>query len=257
MNKRIKQSISLLLFILLVGCASIATSPTTEHTSIIATEKIVALTKVPMITGEAQTETEESPKNNATITAIMATKFAFGTESAETMTAMPTETPTPSIPTDSPPCTPSHLKTSFGSNGATGNIFLFANFTNISSSPCYMPAWPQVILVDEQGNPLDVDYGYMGFENNASGAATEQARDAATAGVGLWPGWQASIALIWYDYRTWCGAAISGNIVIRLKLMGNLGMIDVQTDFQPGAVCDTPGQRTNVIVSKLNIAPPP
>lgn len=253
MNKKMKQSASLLAVILLVGCASIATHPTTEHKPI-STEKAFALTKAFGITAEAETETEVSPKSGATVTAIVATKFAGATEMAATMAAIPTLTATPAIPTDSPPCAPVSLKTSFGSNGATGNILLGASFTNISPSPCFMQAWPSVILADRQGNPLDVDYGYFDFGTDASGAATEQARDSATARVGLWPGWTAWISLMWGN---WCEKPVTGGVLIRLTLPNHLGTINISTDISAGGTCNASSYRSYVGISNLNVAPPP
>ena len=202
------------------------------------------------MTAEVETQTAISPKNDATITAIMATKFALGTEAAETMIAMPTESPTPAIPTDSKFCAPTDLKTSYSSNGGTGNVFLGAVFTNTSNVPCYMQTLPQVLLVDGQGNSLDVDYYYQDLSvSDVASAAKEK--------VGLWPGWQAWFTLIWFDYRTWCGAPVNGNLVMQITLMNNIGTIHVPTDFQPGIHCDAPASRTSVSITKLELMLPP
>ncbi len=247
------------LVVLLVACTAITNSPITGETPInVATQQIIALTKSAQLTGEAETETAVSPKNDATITAIMASKYAGGTEAAETGTAMPTFTLTPAIPVNSTLCVPGDLKTDFLSQGATGNIWLEAGFTNVSGTPCYMQAWPQAILVYGQGKPLDVDYNYIDMStSDASFGATEQASDSGTAKVGLWPGWRASLTLIWWDYHNWCETPINSNLVIQLTLMDNSGMINVPTDFRPSAVCDTPGTRTDVSVSKFELTPSP
>ncbi len=252
--------ISLVLLVaLLVACTAITNSQMTEVTPItVATQQIIAQTKYAQLTGEAETRTAVSPKNNATITAIMATKYAGGTEEAETATAMPTFTLTPAIPTDSPLCTPSDLKTDFLSQGATGNIWLEAGFTNLSKTPCYLQAWPQAILVNSQGKPLDVDYNYIDMStSDAAFGATEQTRDSRMAKIGLWPGWRASLTLIWWDYQNWCGEPINSNLVIHLTLMDNTGMINIPTDFRPSTDCASPGTRTNVSVAKFELTPSP
>jgi hypothetical protein len=214
------------------------------------TEIIFVLTKMGFMTQEAQTETAVSPKNDATFTAILATKFAGATQMAETITAMPTETPTPAIPSDSPFCSSADLKTSFDSNGATGNVLLSAIFTNISNTPCYLQAWSQATLADKQGNPLDIDYSYPDI-------STSEAPYASTEKVGLRPQWTAWFTLIWFDYRTWCGAPVTSNLVIHLTLMNNSEVIDVPTNFHPAVShCDPPGARTSVSITKLNIVPP-
>jgi hypothetical protein len=251
----------LLLFILpciLTACAAIAPAPTTEQTPApISTGKIVALTKAVIMTGEAETETEVSPKNNATVMAILATKFAGGTEAAETMTALPTLTLTPAIPSDSSLCHPIDLKASYRSGplGAMMGMFsISVGFRNINNSPCYFQTWPQVILLDGQGKPLDVDYGYFDPSGvDAVVAATEQARESATAKVGLWPGWEAWINLNWGN---WCERPLIGGVIIRLTLINDIGTIHVPTDIRSGGVCNAPGYRSYINISKVGITPP-
>jgi hypothetical protein len=211
--------------------------------------------KLLQLTAEADTVTAGYPKNNATVTAILAGKYAGGTAMAETMTAMPSGTPVPTIPLDSPACRPEDLKTSFQSMGATQSILLGGGLTNISNRLCFLQAWPQVLMVDQQGKPLDVDYNY--FEKgagDATSAATAQARDAATAKVGVWPGGTAWLSMIWMN---WCGAPVPGGAVIRLKLWGNTDTIDIPTDQQTGGTCNAPGYRSSISISKIPSAIPP
>jgi len=243
---------------ILTACVSTAPTPARQTPTLEwkdSTETAVIPPKILMMTAEAETETMSAPANSATITAIMPTKYAGGTEMAATMTAQPTETPVPTIPPDSPFCRPVDLKTSFASNGATGNILLGAGLTNISGIPCYLQAWPQVLLVDQQGKPLDVDYGYFDMgTSDATSAATEQAQESATAKVGLWPGWTVWLNLIW---QNWCGAPVSGGVVIHLTLINDAGTINVPTDVQAGGACNAPGFRSYIGISKFGLAMPP
>lgn len=253
MDKKTKLSVSLLAVILLVGCASIATRPTLEHTPI-AAEKAFALTKAFGITAEAETETAVSPKNGATVTAIVATKFAGATEMAATLTAMPTLTQTPAIPTDSPLCRPIDLNTSvqFGP-GMAGAFSIGVSFLNISNTPCYLKTWPQIVLFDKQGKPLDLDYGYFAASGvDASAAATEQARDSETAQVGLWPNWTAWLTLVWSN---WCKAPVPGGVVIRLTFP-NQFEISVPTDTSAAGRCNDSNYRSTIGISNLYVAPP-
>jgi hypothetical protein len=212
-------------------------------------------TKLFALTAEAETVTSGYPANDATITAIMATKSAGGTAMAETMTAQPTPSLTPTIPPDSPSCRPVDLKTSFASNGATGSILLGAGLINISRAPCYLQAWPKVLLVDRQGKPLDVDYNYFDISaGDAASAATEQAQESTTAKIGLWPDWEAWISLVWGN---WCGAPVSGGVVIHLTLSNNAGVVDIPTDINAGGACNAPGYRSSVGISKMKSAIPP
>jgi hypothetical protein len=243
-----------ILFFILPCILAACAAPPVPATKV-PTEAAFERTKLFALTAEVETVTSGYPANDATITAIMATKYAGGTEMAATMTAQPTETPVPTIPPDSPFCRPTDLKTSFASNGATGNILLGAGLTNISGTPCYLQAWPQVLLLDQQRKPLDVDYGYFDMgAGDAASAATEQAQESVTAKVGLWPGWTVWLSLIW---QNWCGAPVSGGAVIRLTLISNAGAIDIPTDVQTGGACNAPGYRSYVGISKLGPAIPP
>jgi hypothetical protein len=206
-------------------------------------------TKLFAITAEAETQSSGYPANDATITAIMGNKYAGGTAAAASMTAQPSETLTPTIPPDSVFCLPADLKTSFASMGATQNILLDAGLTDISSVSCYLQAWPQVLLMDRQGNPLDVEYHYFEMgPADAAAAATEQVLESTTARIGLWPGWEGWVNLIWSN---WCNEPIPGGVVIHLTLGNNAGVMDIQTDIQAGGACNAPGYRSSVGISKM------
>jgi len=242
--------LSFILPCILAACASQA-NPATKVPTVPAFER----TKIFAITAEAETQTSGYPANDATITAIMATKYAGGTEMAATMTAQPIPSLTPTIPPGSSFCHPSDLKSTFASNGATGNILLGAGLTNISGTPCFLQAWPQVLLVDRQGKSLDVDYHYFDISTgDAASAATEQAQESASARTGLWPGWEAWVSLVWGN---WCGAPISGGVVVRLTLGNKAGIIDIPTDIQSGGACNASGFRSSVGISKVEPSNPP
>ncbi len=244
-----KRLLSFILPCILAACA-VPQVPATK----VPTESAFERTKLFAITAEAETQTSGYPANDATITAIMANKYALGTAMAATMTAQPSETPIPTIPPDSPFCHPSDLKTSFGSNAATQQILLGAGLTNISATPCFLQAWPQVLLVDRQGKPLDVDYNYFEMgPADAAAVATEQAQESTTAKVGVWPGWTSWLNLIWSN---WCGAPVSGGVVIRLTLINNTGVINIPTDINAGGACNAPGYRSSVGISKMELANP-
>jgi len=245
-----KRILFFILPCILAACAA-PLVPTTK----VPTESAFDRTKLFAITAEAETQTNGYPANNATITAIMANKYALGTAMAATMTAQPSETPVPAIPPDSPFCHPADLKTSFGSNAATQQILLGAGLTNISNTPCFLQAWPQVLLVDQQGKPLDVDYSYSDVgAGDAVSDATEQAQESATARIGLWPGWEAGFQLAWGN---WCGKPSSGGVVIRLTLINNTGVINIPTDISGGGACNAPGYRSFVGISKVGLVMPP
>ncbi len=219
------------------------------------TESAFKRTKLFAITAEAETQTSGYPANDATITAIMGNKYAGGTAAAASMTAQPSETPTPTIPPDSRFCQPVNFSTSFASMGATQNILLDAGLKNVSGTPCYLQTWPQVLLMDRQGTPLDVEYHYFEMgPADAATVATEQAQESTKARIGLWPGWEGWVNLIWSN---WCGAPISGGVVIHLTLGNNAGVMDIQTDIQAGGACTATGYRSTVGISKMESTIPP
>jgi hypothetical protein len=243
----------ILLFILpcILAACTTASLPDTQ----VATEPEFNLTKLFAITAEAKTQTSGYPKNDATLTAIIGTKSAGGTAMAASMTAQPGGTPIPTIPPDSLFCTPADLRTSFGSNAANQQILLGASLTNTSRSPCFLQAWPQVLLVDRQGQPIDVDYHYFDVGGgDAVLAATKQAQESTTARIGLWPGWETWLTLSWGN---WCGLPIPAGVVIRLTLINNAGNIDIPTDISGGGACNAPGFRSDVGISKFGPAVPP
>ena len=211
-------------------------------------------TKLYQLTEPAETFIAGYPKNDATITALMAGKYALGTAMAATATAQPSETPLPIVPAGAPFCQPADLQGSFGSNGATQSILLSAGLKNTSAEACFLQSWPQVRLVDRQGRLLDVEYSYFDFGLSAPGStATEEAKEANTAKVGLWPGWSVWANLVWYN---WCAAPVSGGVVIRMTF-NNSGVINLPTDIPGGGTCNTPGQRSYVGINKLVLVPSP
>jgi hypothetical protein len=250
----LKSLRSLGLFFLLAACAppSVSAIKTPPQPAFVRT-------KIYLNTAEVETQTSAYPANDATITAILASKYALGTAMAGTMTAQPSETPLPILPTiplDSAYCGPDGLKSTFGWDGAAGNILFGAVLTNIRDVPCFMQAWPQVILVNRQGKPLDSDYGY--FDTNADDAAlaaTAQAQESATAKIGVRPGWTASLSLNW---QNWCAAGVQDGVIIRLTLFDNLGALDIPADFGWTGKCESlPGARSFVSISKFGPASPP
>jgi hypothetical protein len=212
-------------------------------------------TKLAMLTAQAETMTGGPSPSAGTITAIMANKYASGTSAAGTMTTQPSETPLPTVPAEAAFCHPADLQTSFGSNGATQTILLSAGLKNTSTQACFLQAWPQVLLLDRQDKPLNVDYGYFDLGFGVAGyTATQRAQEYTTAKVGLWPGWSVWINLIW---QNWCAAPVSGGAVLRLTFNNPTGVLKIPTDIQGGGTCNAQGQRSYVGIAKLVLIPTP
>jgi hypothetical protein len=227
----------------LAACATSPFAPTQ-----VPTESGFARTKLFAITAEAETQKAGRPANDATVTAIMGSKYSLGTAMARTMTAAPTDTFTPTFPVPSRLCGSADLKTVSRSMGATGKIMVGAGLTNISTTPCLIQTWPQVRLVDGSGRLLDADYSYYDMHGDAAETgATEQAQVGATATTGLLPGQEAWINLIWDN---WCLPPVSGGVYLRLKLMAGAGTIEILSDVQGGGQCgDLPGTRSTIAIT--------
>ncbi len=254
-----KCLMALLMFPLLAACSSRVATPmplgTPPPAGATASPSMPAweATKLGMLTAEVETQTALAPQNDATITAIMATKYAGGTAAAGTMTAEPTLTPTPTIPPGSAYCTLNQLSAAAQSNGATGSIILGARLTNTSSSPCFLPVWPQAALVDGQGDPLDVQYNFSTMANGPSGAGSAAAPGNPQEQVGLVPGWSAVLSMIWSN---WCGGSVPGGVFIRLTLPDSDEPMVIPMDVDAGGRCDAPGEPSSVSIVNVQVYPP-
>jgi len=245
-------AVVLCLAFLIVSCAPMATGPTLVP----APSPVQGKTPIPkgyFLTREALTPPEFRPRNLFTVAALSGTQFAAATADVLTATAKPTVTPSPTIPPQSRYCTSGDLEAAAGrAMGATQSLVFGVSFKNGSDSPCYMQTWPEVVLMDRQGNALAVDY-YFGNGTSGPAAATQQARESISAKVGLWPGWTAHISLVWGN---WCGEPIWPGVVVHLKLMGSDGTMDVPTEIAVGGRCLLPDRLSYVAMSKLHVMPP-
>ena len=233
-----KRLFLLILVFCLVACSPAASQiPATDIPSV-----DFSATKLYQLTAEMLTVTANQPKNDATITAIMANKYTLGTSMAETMTAMPTLTLTPTIPPDSAFCQAQNLQAAFmGAMGATQSIVFGVNLTNLKGLACYLQLWPQAILVDASGNPVDIHYSYI--------PPSDMTFDA-EAMLGLPPG---RIAGFSFQWGNWCLPAVQGGVSIRLTMAQDGGTLTVPTGLTAGGVCNDSGSPSWVGISSLSI----
>ena len=161
---------------------------------------------------------------DATDTAIVVRKYAEGTQAALTFTALPTATETatiPAIPPDSPPCAADALTATYlAGGGAMQAVLADITIANVGTGPCYVQAWPNVVLLDEQGRRIDFLYNYYDWFPPQAYPAPPDAM------VGLLPGWKGGISLM---IRGVCGGHQGPGVTIRLILMAALGQLDMQT----------------------------
>jgi len=243
-----RNTLMVLILVLVGACNPQTPGPTPgSEPSIPATERMLVLTKGAILTADAVQQTENSPKNGATWTAVMAAKFAGRTQYAGTLTAMPA---TPTFPTGSRFCRPEDLKAeASGPDGAFGNIVLGAALKNISRVPCLLETQPRVTLTDPNGKVLDID---LSAPDSPQALRTPPAGGAAADMTGLLPGQAANFIIAWGN---WCKPAVVPGAVIRLTLGGGAGSLDIPTGVPGGGRCDDPGTRSYVWVYTLDLAP--
>ncbi len=198
------------------------------------------------LTAEMLTRTVAAPKNDATITAIMAGKYAGGTAAAGTMTALPTLTLTPTIPPDSPLCQSASLKAGLrGILGATQSLLIGVSVTNIGRLSCFLRLRPQAVLVDPSGKPLEIQYTFSPFGDTPADP---------NATLGLPAGRTANFSLQWGN---WCLPDVPGGISIRLTLGLNEGTLILPTNLTSGPVCNDPGHGSWIGYTPFGFLPEP
>jgi hypothetical protein len=250
-----KTNLSLILLCLawLAACSPAVTNvgPVTIDPWIATQSKLVALTKQPMLTVQSQTETARSPKNDATLTAIMAGKYAMRTEYSAALAAL---SPTPTFPPGAAYCRPVDLKAKPWGPDALGfgEVGLGGLLKNTGKTPCLLGSLPQVVLSTRDGRPLDVDYN-MQEPIASSTPGTPQADQTSEETIGLLPGQAANLIIMWGN---WCGTAIANGVVIQLTLTGNTGRLDIPTTIEAGGRCDGSSDRSVVSVDTLYIEQP-
>lgn len=228
---RLKRLYGLLILVLLVN----ACATNVAHSALSATELFPPKTSQSEA-GTIQQATTTPPPGvtEAFITQVMATKYAARTQYA----ALPTITPTPTIPPDSPDCRSSDLQISFNTNGAGMHIVLEVGVTNIGNTPCFVPSWPVINLLDRSGKALDIVYDYITINGAPSSLPPTQVGDLGEEILfGLANGQTASLILPWGN---WCPGAIEGGVIIRMFLLGSSGWIDIPTDITGGGYCNDP-----------------
>ena len=177
------------------------------------------------------------------------------------MTAMPTDTPTPTIPPGAPPCRASDLQAGEpGAQGSTGNLFWGLSFTNRSSRLCTLEGPPNILLVDGNGHSLDTGYSHECFgcddlllidSTPPAATATAVVQGLMDARIGLRPGQEVLVSMI--EWGKWCQPAAQGLLHFRLVLGDGLGQVDVPTEDTASGECDFPDARpfASVTVSEF------
>lgn len=234
--------IGLLLIVIVLTSCSLASAkivaPTSESTPTVTLSPGSALTGIP----EPSRLTPTLNPTDIFITQVMGEKYAAQTQYA----ALPTVTPTPTIPPHSAPCQPGELKIVTSATGATGRIMIFLQVTNIGTKACFLPSWPQVQLQDRSAKPIQVSYDYIYPDQNPSSLPpTQESNPGEPIIFGFDVNQTADLVLMWAD---WCGEPVAGGVIIRILLLGANNWVDVPTDITSGGYCDDPSSPSTIDV---------
>ena len=179
-----------------------------------------------------------------------ATRNAFDTALSETLTAMPTATPTPTFPVDALPCHASDLQISARTEGYPTHLAFFVKITNTSSTTCYLQGPPDIKLIDRNGTILDLEYVSfcIGCKLVGVAALTQTAivQETLYNRIGIGANEQVGVKVNWVN---WCEHYFpEGGVLVRLTLPDELGMVAGPTDAYVGGPCRFPDRKSQLEV---------
>ena len=155
-------------------------------------------------------------------------------------TALPLNFPSPA-PGSTPLCQSSDVQISSNSTGATGALVLGITLTNKSKNPCALANPPQTTLLNDSGQPLDVQ------TSSTPGDQTPPAPPQ----MELAPGENAIISLIWRNY---CQPLPNDSLTIRLGLAAGQ-TLDVVTSVLSVPRCDAKNEPSTVTIAPYSYPP--
>jgi hypothetical protein len=126
-------------------------------------------------------------------------------------------------------CRASDLKILAGAEGVGGSVLFMVEITNFGRTACYLQGPPDIKLVDETGQLLDINYQSGCFLCKAGTEGLLFAK------VGIRPKQAVYTTMSW---RNWCNPFPQKGVQIRLTLPDGLGEVVGPTDAYHGARCD-------------------
>jgi hypothetical protein len=197
-------------------------------------------------------------------TAVVSSKATDQSNYQTTLNALPSGTATFKPPAGSALCDTANLTATAISEGATGAITFSILITNQGKTPCKLQGWPQVQIVDQQGQPLVLQAIPYCFECSTPGSPAptltpgEQTAEPPVASatvqailqkpVILAPGKNVRLFLIW---RNWCPPFPDGGVNLLLTLSGGAGELTIPTDARTGGRCDVPNAGSTLSISQF------
>ncbi len=185
---------------------------------------------------------------------VIVAKETGAAEHALTVAALPSDTPSATVPPAATPSEPGELTGEAHAQGATGNIAINLTVTNHGKAICVLQGPPDIALVDHAGKRVDVasvqrclDCSQPRIGTPTSASSTTEAAQAERRAVALAPGTSARVFLLWSN---WCGPALSGPVSVRLVFPGGgtPSVLDVSTDLRGGGRCDAPDALSTLLV---------
>ncbi len=270
-RRLLAQSMGLVFFGTMAACVPGITKtaavtpvpPTAALTPIAASATPPAAPSATALSTDSYPGPEASATLDATQAYIVSLKATGIAMTHLTETAQPTGTPPPSTPTfpaGAAPCRASELALGDSSQGATGTIVIQAKITNVGQTVCYLQGPPDIQLVDQAGQPLDVVYSTACFLCNnvdALGTALPAATQTAAADdrlkvkFGLGPGEGVWTVLLW---NNWCKPFPEGEVRVQLLLPNASGVATGPLDIPGAGRCDVPGAPSTLVIGEYSRA---
>jgi Domain of unknown function (DUF4232) len=213
---------------------------------------------------QARTGSSGSQLFSQSETVVVTAKAATQPNYQATLTASPGATPSPTPPSGVPPCDTAYLTASATSEDAGDAITFSIINTNQGPATCKLQGWPQVQIVDQQGEPLVLQAIPFCFECSLPDKTTitpgpsEQTAEPSVAPatiqailqtpVILAAGKSAHLFLIW---RNWCPPFPTGGVNLLMTLSGGSGELTIPTDTHSGGRCDAPTAGATLSISQF------
>jgi hypothetical protein len=197
-------------------------------------------------------------------TEVVAAKAAGPSNYQATPDALTSATPTFKPPAGMPLCDTANLTATAASEDGSGAITFSILITNQGPATCQLQGWPQIQIVDQQGEPLVLQSIPFCFACSAPGspgatpAPDEQTAEAPVSSptaqvilrtpVVLAAGKSARLVLIW---RNWCPPFPIDGVNLLMTLSGGIGELTIPTDAHAGGRCDLPAAGSTLSISQF------
>ncbi len=141
-------------------------------------------------------------------------------------------------------CLPTNVKIEYGDSSVKyQSVTMSIVLTNLDSTSCLVPFFPNARLLDAAGKPLKVSYHFFKDQFSNSYLLVE-------------PGHSVGFLLVW---KNWCQPPLAGGVKIQLTLSEATLPIDVPTggtDLEKSTIytrsgCTQPGKESEVWISQF------